>query len=192
MSNGDMTVGAFLLEADRDHLQAVEAEAGLAAVRTALSAQAAAIPWEAARAEIDRVVRSALDVKLDDVLVSAWVRSALLVRYLDSSKYAPDQAILAHLSEHTIKTTLKPSIDVYVGDVLVKAVPLEAQLSLALKGFVLTIKGGRVLQIATGTCKATGKVTLAGVPLAEKTLESFSFPGVIHFPDGRPIVTRAA
>jgi hypothetical protein len=56
--------------------------------------------------------------------------------------------------------------------------------SLALKGFILKIQGGRIKAIHTGECQWTGMVRCEDLILAEEKGASFPLPGVIDLGGG--------
>ncbi len=181
MPNASATVAEWLLDEGRSHLEQMTDSQPIAEIKRAIAEHAAAVPWPTARQQVEQKIEEALKVDVGSLLIAAWLRPALLVKYLDSSRYPAGETILAHLGEHTVEIALKPSIGVYVGQLLVKEIPVKASLSLTLKGFILTIKGGQVLQMTTGTCQAKGQVAVAGVTVAEKKSRSVELPGVIRF-----------
>jgi len=188
MPNGNPTIADCLFDAGRSGFEKVADSRPVAEVREALARHAPSIPWASTQREVEKKIVEALHVDVGQLLIGTWLRSALLVKYLDSSRYPATETILAHLSEHTVKTTLKPSIGIYVGEMLVTSVPVEALLSLTVKGFILTIRDGQVLQMTTGTCQAKGRVTVAGVVLVEKAAKAIELPGVVRFGEGRRIM----
>lgn len=116
----------------------------------------------------------------------------MLAKYLDPSRYPPDQTIVAHLAEHTVKTTQRPSIAILVDNHPVKTIPMEVSVSVLVKGAILTIQNGAVVRLETGTCQAAGKITLAGVTLAQKEAEPVALPGELRFATGKGLKPNAS
>lgn len=186
-----VTVGQFLLGSSRKTGKRAGASAPVRELKRTLKHQKAPIPWRSARATAEQKIREALDIDLEDLLVSTWARSLALAKYLDPTKYPPDQTIAAHLAEHTVKARLKPTVEVLFNDQVVGNIPLDVTLSLLVKGGIVTIKGGRILSLATGTCQAKGKVAIAGTTIAEKKLQPLKLPGDLDFGKGREINPEA-
>ncbi len=187
MPNRNTTIAGWLLDEGRTGLEQVGDSQPIAAIKEALARHAPSIPWAAAQHAVEQKIGDALNVDVGGLLLATWLRSALLVKYLDSSRYPPDQTIVAHLAEHTIEMKLQPKIAVYAGQLLVTTIPVKALVSATVKGFILTIKGGQVLQMTTGNCQAKGQLSVAGVVVTEKKSSVVELPGVIRFGEGRRI-----
>ena len=177
------SVGELLLGASPCDLRRAELGAPLAPLKDALAKTAKSIPWSHALDTAGAKVREALEVPWGDLLLSSWVRSVMLARYLDASRYPPDQTVMAHLAEHVVKIRLNPSVEVLVNDQVVGRIPIDASLSLTIKAGILVIKGGRILEFRCGTCAAKASLTVAGVPVAELKGDPVELPRVMTFAD---------
>ena len=187
MPNLNTTIAGWLFDEGRVGLERAADSEPIAALKDALARHATAIPWATAQHAVEEKIADALTIDAGGLLLATWLRSALLVKYLDSSRYPPDQTILAHLAEHTIEMKLQPKIEVYSGQLLITTIPVKAIVSATVKGFILTIKGGHVLQMTTGNCQAKGQLSVAGVVVTEKKSKVVELPGVIRFGEGRRI-----
>ena len=187
MRNGEPTLARFFLADTGDPIARAEAGRPIEELRRDLAEQAPSLPWLDVRETLSEKIEEALDISFGEILVGAWVRSLALARYLDSSKYPPDQTVVTHLAEHTVRTTLNPSIDVFLGERQLPSIPVNVTLSLHLKGGIVTIRGGKILELHTGSGEASGKVSVAGVAIATKELEPIEFPGEFTFEEGRPL-----
>jgi len=181
------TVAELLLGSSPVDMKRAEAGASLSALKNALAKEARSVRWSDARDAAASKVREALDVDCGELLLSSWVRSAMLAKYLDTSRYPPDQTILAHLADHTVKMHLTPSVEILVNEQPVGTIPIDVSLALTIKGGILVIKGGKILEFRSGTCLAMAKALVAGVPVAELKGDPVDLPGVVRFGDGKQL-----
>lgn len=181
------TLARFFLADTSDPLARAEAGRPIEALRRDLAAQAPSLAWPDVRETLREKIEEALDISFGEILVHAWVRSLALARYLDSSKYPSDRTVVTPLSKHTVRTTLSPCIAVFLGERQLPSIPMDVTLSLHLKGGIVTIRGGKILELHTGSGEASGKVSVAGVPIATKELEPIEFPGEFTFKEGRQL-----
>ena len=101
---------------------------------------------------------------------------------LEKSKATPDEVVYLELTEHSINSDHKPSLDVRIKGATVKKIELGVQLGFKLRGFVLKIQNGGLKEIQTGNCEARGTIKYGTLMIAEKKLEPIKLPLTIAIP----------
>jgi hypothetical protein len=157
--------------------------------RERIANQFKGIRWPAAMPDLLQKIGGLFDVSLPDLLISTWKKAEDLQRLLDESRKSPQEAMFIELAQHTISTEHHPSIEIRVKNIpLPKRIDFTVLLSLTVKGFVLTIQGGKITELRTGSCEGTGSIAFESLPIAEKQLQPIMFPGVISIPG---VISRA-
>ena len=146
------------------------------------------VRWIASMPDLAPKVCELLDIKVPDLLISAWKKVQDIQRVLAESKKTPDKIVYLELAEHTIDYQTKPSIDVKIKRATVKKVELPIQLGFKLRGFVLKIQNGGIREMQTGSCEAKGSIKYGGITVAEKKLEPIKLPLSIKIPDEIPFL----
>jgi hypothetical protein len=160
---------------------------GLSSLKEKLAKEAPAINWTLAFSGIMDKVNDLLDVGIPDILVLAWNKHGMLRKYLDKGKYPPNETVMAHLAEHTIKSVHQPYIEIWISDRNLGKIDFNINLTLTIKGAILKIQDGSIKEICTGSCKGKGILSCEEFIIIEKETESISLPGSISFPKGIPI-----
>ena len=148
-----------------------------------VSKEVKGVKWIASMPDLAPKVCELLDIKIPDVLVTAWKKVRDLQRVLEESKKTPDKIVYLELAEHTIDYQTKPSIDVKIKSATVKKLELPIQLGFKLRGFVLKIQNGGIREMQTGNCEAKGTIKYGTLTVAEKKLEIIKLPFSIAIPD---------
>jgi hypothetical protein len=140
------------------------------------------IKWTATVPDLAAKVCELLDIKISDVLLTAWKKVTEIQGVLEKSKLTPDETIYLELAQHTINSEHRPSVDVKIKGATVKKIELTIQLGFNLKGFLLKIKDGLIEEIQTGQCEAKGTIKYSGLTVAEKKLQPIKLPYSIQIP----------
>ena len=143
---------------------------------------------------LDSIIKNTidmLDIKILDIMVKAWNKYKILLKYLDKEKYPPEETFLVPLAEHTIKSEHHPSIDILINDKPVGKIEFSITFSIMLEGIILKIQDGKIKGITTGTCKGKGTLACENVVILEKKTESIPLPGSIDLGEGIPIPAPA-
>lgn len=141
-----------------------------------INAEVKGIKWTAAMPDLAPKIGELLDIKIPDILVTAWKKVGELQALLEKSKNNPEQTMYLELADHTIISEHKPSIDLKLKSKTVKKIQFNVQLTLKLKGFVVKIQEGMIREMQTGQCEVKGAIKYAGLPIAEKKLEPIKLP----------------
>lgn len=138
----------------------------------------------AAEGGLSEAVRAMLDIKMTDILASAWSTLRELQEYLDSDRHPPDEIASVPLIKHTVKSTHHPSIEVLVGDSRVAEIKFDAEIAIAVDGVVLTVRDGRIWAAAGGKWRATGALKWEGQQILKEQTPHYPLPGQISFEQG--------
>ena len=162
------------------------------AVRERISQEVKGIKWTAAMPDLIPKICDLLEIKVDDVLLAAWKKAHEIQTVIEKSKQTPEETTYVELAEHTINSEHKPSIDVKLKGVKLKTIELLVQLGFKLKGFVLKIKNGRIIELQAGHCEVKGTVKFSGLTIAEKKLEPIKLPFSIPIAIPAPVAPVTA
>jgi hypothetical protein len=140
------------------------------------------IKWTSTIPDLAPKVCELLDIKIPNLLITAWKKVKDIQAALEKSKESPDETVYLELAQHTINSEHKPSIEVKIKGATVKKIELAIQLGFNLKGFLLKIQNGGIKEIETGRCEAKGTIKYGGLTIAEKKLEPIKLPFSIPIP----------
>lgn len=129
-----------------------------------------------------------LDDPVSDLLVEAWRRYRPLRKYRDENEYPPSEVVEAVLSNHSVQVSDEPRIEVLVDGSKVAELTFQLDLELSVDAACLTIQGGRILEIAPGSCTGTGTLKFEGTLIAQRETRELTLPGSVSLGDGIPIV----
>lgn len=149
------------------------------AVEQRIGEEIKGIKWTAAMPDLVPKICDLLDIKVDDVLLSAWKKAGEIRAVIEKSKQTPEETTYVELAEHTINSEHKPSIDVKLRGAKIKTIALLVQLGFQLKGFVLKIKNGGIIEVQAGHCEVKGTLKFSGLTIAEKKLAPIKLPFTI-------------
>lgn len=143
--------------------------------------------WLSARSAIDQALQSLLEVSLIDILGGGWNKYRALIEYRDRKKHPSEEVALFPLHEHTITSTHKPQIEIYVNDRRIGSIDFEIQLVLELETAILKIQDGKIWEIQTGSCRGTGILMYGPAVLYERKTSKVQLPKLMSFSKGLAI-----
>lgn len=171
-----------------DRLAAPEYSKGIASLKDMLSRRVPAVTWPVAREEIFKKTGDLLDTTVPEIAAAAWGKYQILRRYSDTKKYPPGETVVVPLATHTIRSVHQPYVEILVGDEPVGKVHFAIDLEVTLEGVLLSIRGGKIVEMRVGSCQAKGSVSCEGAVVAERETKSWLLPGTISLGDGISIV----
>ena len=115
-----------------------------------------------------------------DILLEGWKKYAEVRKALEDSKKKPTEPILKPLVKHTITSTHKPYIELYMDEVMVKKIDFQVKASLEVESATLKILNGQVIQILGGTCLGKFELKHDDKTLTELKTAKFALPGSIR------------
>lgn len=152
-----------------------------------LAEETRGIKWTAAMPELGSKIAELLDIRVHDILLTAWKKVEAVRQALEESKQTPDKATYLDLAEHSVDYETNPFIDVKLKKVSVKRVTLNVAMNLKIKGFGLKIQNGLIRELQAGKCEGKGTIKFQKLSIAEKKLEPIKFPLSIKIPNLIPI-----
>lgn len=152
------------------------------AFQNKLAEEAKGIKWTAAMPDLGAKICELLDIKLHNILLTAWKKVEALREVLETSRKSPDKSTFLDLAEHNIDYATKPSVDVKIKGVTARKITLDLALNMKLKGFTLKVQNGGIREIQTGSCEVKGNIKYEKLPIAEKKLAPIKFPLSIRIP----------
>ncbi len=135
-----------------------EGDSVLEALRRDLKKQLPKLSFATVAEEMEAVIGQALDVGLEEVFGSAWTKYKGFQDYADPEKYPPEEIILVPLATHTVQSSHAPHVDLLVKNVEIGSIRLEVELTLEMEAVVLKVQGGRIREIRSGSCQASGSL----------------------------------
>jgi hypothetical protein len=147
-----------------------------------LAEETQGIKWTAAMPDLGSKIGELLDIRIHDMLLTAWKKVEAVRQALEESKQTPDKASYLDLTEHSIDYETKPFIDVKIKRASVKKLTLTVAVNLKLKGFGLKVQNGLIRALQTGKCEGKGTIKFEKLTVAEKKLEPIKFPFTIAVP----------
>lgn len=145
------------------------------------------VGWPVVSSKIGEKIEDLLNIPIADILTMAWKKYKILLKYLDSEKYPPDETYIVDLTQHTIKSEHHPYLEIWINEQYQGKIEFNINVSIMLKGIVLKIQAGRIKEITTGNIKGMGTIKCEDFVILEKETETFTFPGSIKLGDGIPI-----
>jgi hypothetical protein len=129
-----------------------------------------------------------LDIELKDVLAMAWNKYGVLAAAADASDDDTHQVALA---DHTISLTYRPTLEVTVDGVGRGTLEFSLTLEMTLKAIQLSIRGGRVVAVGSGTCEGNVKLELDDFTVLNRELPVVDLPGQLDLGNGIPITSSS-
>lgn len=129
-----------------------------------------AVPWEPLREKLVEQIVKMLDLKLLDFCLAVWRKEQELRPFADPKQHPPDEVNHVNLLEHEIVSEHHPTLDISLGGKRIKKLECDLNFTLSIRGCILTIKGGKIIEVAPGECACEAKLNFKDIPLlAAKT-----------------------
>lgn len=128
----------------------------------------------------------AMDIEIGDILVWGWRKQREILQYRNKEN-PPGGSHKVPLIEHTLVSKHFPTIQPVINEVPIAKLKFDITLKLKMKGVMLVIQDGKIVEVMTGTCTGNGSIAYAGFTILEKKTAPYSLPGSIPFKQGIPI-----
>ena len=126
----------------------------------------AGVEWVASQHDLVTKMAEVLDLELPELLEKFWSKSDEIAVALKESRESPTEITDLGLVDHTIDATLEPYLELRVGNMPPYKIEFAVELECTLKGVVLRIKNGAILQVVVGTCEVRGTLKHGDLTLA--------------------------
>ena len=131
-------------------------------------------------------LKDALDVNINQILLSAWSQHRDLVNDLERSRQLKGETLLVPLADHTIRSTHHPAVEVMINDRRVAAFKFNANLMMRIQGAVVKVEGGEVVGVEAGAWHGVGQLKCGPVTLVEHETKEYRLPRQLSQKPARP------
>ena len=150
------------------------------------------IAWSGFNEEIQFAFAQALDIKLVDVVAGAWSKLKQLREYCGRKPEDPNKPFSVALAQHEVQSSHQPGIDILLGEKVIGRIVVDLELSLTLKGIVLSVRDDHIVAIASGKFAGAGAIKYRGATLIKKETDEYDIPGQWTFERPFPLPCRQA
>jgi len=91
------------------------------------------------------------------------------------------------LADHTIISEHTPSLQIQINEISLGEVQFNINLELTLKGVILKIQNGKIMEATVGSCEGKGSVSYGDFSILEKETEPIALPLTVDFGEGLSI-----
>jgi hypothetical protein len=140
--------------------------------------------WSSLAGEISEKLEQMFDIRLTDILAAAWKDYQALLDCADPSKHTAEETISLPVVDHRIETTLKPCLEIVVGERPPIRLTFEIACELELKGLVAKVQDATIRALRLASCRAKGSVKCEGVLLIKRETRELDLPGRIVLGQG--------
>src|SRR6185369_8100404 len=121
-----------------------------------LKSALAGVEWIASKQDVVTKMAEVLDLELPDLLVNFWEKSDEIKAALKESTESPEEITDLGLVDHSVEGSLEPYLELRVGKFPPYKIEFTVDLECTLRGVVLRIKNGAIVQIVLGSCEVEG------------------------------------
>jgi hypothetical protein len=138
-------------------------------------------------ADVERAVAESTDgllsISLVDLLTAGWTKFDALRQAALRTRAAPHTQETVVMATHTIQSSHKPSVELYVNGTSLGTVDMTLEIAFALAGVKAVVQQARIVAVTSGTCAVSGSLTIAGKQAA-KAGRTLDLPGAVRFRHG--------
>jgi hypothetical protein len=146
---------------------------------------------DAAAQEIAEVAAGLLDLNLAKLLLTGWRKCSALTRAARRTVDAPGSRERVALVTHTVTAEQPLSVELLLDGVRVATIKLELKLEWTVDAFTGSVVAGRLVALESGHCHVAGTLTVEGVTVANRAIDSDLRIFVPIGDDGIPLVREA-
>lgn len=165
------------------HQQVIASGAGkgehLSGAKTYIARHIKAVQWKIIEGEIRKKTLEALKVDAVGLLTSAWSKYKSLSDFVEKGTSVGKTAHLP-LAEHSITAEMHPNLEIQLGRLLTKRIVFDVELELKLKGLVLKIENGKIVEVEGGSCEGSGEIKVQEHSLVHKSFGPIHLPHKVH------------
>jgi hypothetical protein len=171
----------------KDGLGALGGTAALYGVKTLLTAAPLLLQKNVGDSVAD-ALKAALDIRVVDIMATAWNTRRELRQYADRAKFPADQIIDHTLGKHDIKATHKPRLQIVLDNSpLGPEIEFEVAVALNVEAAILRIQDARIMFARLGKIFGTGTIKCEGATLFSRPTKAVQLPLTLSFGAGLPI-----
>jgi len=172
--------GLFLTRAQEPNelAQSVQAK-DFKQIESQTSAARHPVPWPAMQQKIATVLGMAMDESVLGGWVSAWRKYKEIKEAAEESLRSRKKPVTCKVVEHSVETTVKPTIQVFFNRAPIGTIECEIGLTSHIDALSLELKKGSIVAIGLGACSWSGSISANGVTLVERDFGEVQLPGVV-------------
>jgi hypothetical protein len=142
---------------------------------------------EVARNELAESTTEFMSANLSDVVAAGWKKYDALLKAARSTCHDRDATELVSLATHKIESSHHPSIDLFLDKKRLATVEIAMDVALTIVGVIAVVKQGRLMEIRSGSCTASGLLAVQGIELIKKQ-RKFDLGGAFRLGGGVPLL----
>ena len=116
-----------------------------------------------------------LNIKMKDILGTAWMKYQQVEQCLEQGKQNPDETFLVPLIDRTVVSEHHPQLEITLDKMSLGKLDFKILLELKLKGIILKIKGEKVIDVKAGSCQCQASLDCEGIPIFEDQSDTWEF-----------------
>jgi len=164
-----------------------ESNAELAELRELVAKEVSAVAANGLGGALIDGLRETLDLPCATLMGAAWAAYETLLPYADPAQHPPDEIALVPLGSHTVTSTHRPKVEVFLDGKKIRTVTFELDLSLEVDACVLKVRGGRIHEAQGARARGAMRFACMGAVLAEAQSREIPLPAKLVFEGGIPI-----
>ena len=146
---------------------------------------------DVARHELADTTSGFMSVNLADVAAAGWKKYDALKDAARRTRDDRDAKELVSLTTHKIASSHHPSVDLYLDGRQLATVEIELEVALTIAGVIAVVKQGRLTEIQSGTCTASGSLAVQGIDMVKRQ-RKFDLYGAFRLGHGVPLLEPAS
>jgi Protein of unknown function (DUF2510) len=123
---------------------------------------------DVARRELADATTGLMSVNLADVAAAGWKKYDALKKAARRTRDDPNAKELVSLTTHKIASSHHPSVDLYLDGKAIATVEIELEVALTIAGVIAVVKQGRLTEIQSGSCTASGSLAVQGIDMIKR------------------------
>ena len=109
--------------------------------------------WSSLAGDISEKLEQMFDIRVTDILAAAWKDYQALIDCADPAKHSADETISLPMADHHVETSLKPCLEIVVGERPPVRITFEITCDLELKGLVVKVQDASIRALRIGACR---------------------------------------
>ena len=145
---------------------------------------------DVARRELADATNGLMSANLADVVAAGWKKYDALKKAARTTRDDPDAKELVSLMTPKIASVHHPSVDLYLDGKSIATVEIELEVALTIAGVIAVVKQGRLTEIQSGSCTASGSLAVQGIEMIKRQ-RKFDLYGAFRLGHGVPLFEPA-
>lgn len=142
---------------------------------------------EVVRHELAEATTGLMSINLADVVAAGWKKYQALTEAARRTHDDPLAKELVSLTTHKIASVHHPSVELYLDGTSIATVEIELEVALTIAALIAVVKEGRLAEIQSGSCTASGSLAVQGVDMIKRQ-RKFDVCGAFRLGRGVPLL----